>query len=1208
METIKKSNFSSYINNIKKLHNNNVRGTEKNDRNIFIRDFLGKIGYDLEKILNDVSQKGMGVTKFPDIRIYENEDERNKNVQSQLVIETKSFGSLRESLENIDYLQLKRYIVLNISKIRLICVTDYINMYVFNVTNIKKQNKLVIRNLDKITKVEEGNIKNNLYFQINLLKIDDKSLNYIKKISYESVFQKLIFVNPQDYAESLNIANYCVRKNFIEELYYIVEDIHSDIRVIFNSKIDNFIKYILIESCEEDFWINIHNEINNEEYSNGILKAYILWGIRMNYLNENIFKKKNSSDIHILKAYFSNTEYRESFILTSIYNIINKTFFLRAIEDMSTENTKFIKAGHNNRYLSNGILNLKAKECKESLVEYLRDIYEFRKDDLKPYAFILKKDIYNWVITEVSVENLIKLIKVFNNVNFKKLNQDILGDIYEHYLENKKYEKGKSQRELLGQYYTPKPIVRFMWELTRDVLICTSNRDLYDTNLPMLDIIDISYGSGTFLCESILQINQIASNRRISNSGIVFSYMKDRNDLRKVEDHIFGFEINPLSNSIADINLFFSLIQLYGIDNNLLKKYPLKKLKLFRTNSYDINHIRDINSYSKELIYFDKELNDTVQESKDIIESKSKKYDIVIFNPPYGYIKPNSIMKNYLIPFAYPKYNYDKYGNIKEFSWNNIMKGKVPDNENNKGKLRDNYAFFFGVADKLLKRKGVMTFISSNSFISIPTYKWYRKYILENYKIHYYINFNNVSERSLSMFSPEASIATSIMILTKEKPNDEHRIKYLDCSDNTSILEKYRIFLNITKYNSEIDNKNSIEEFNIKSLKEIKFVEHEQKKFLENEGYTLHIKNFSNLVNKNKFKKISSYGNMNSGVGPGDVKVFVNKNKEKLRSNIEDIIFSENLDKLNATAKEYIKSNLANNKIIKTYDENKCIKFVFQKNMKRYYYEDYHYIYHDRTILWRSRLKKKKNNEINEKYKLFLREMREKREIYSLVTDELIIPQDGGRFNYLICNEKLTVKEMYVLVALINSNVGQKIYKELGVGVKDIEVPDLEYMSNEIKEKLYLLSLELHEIYSDYNKLKNKCYIFKSKYFENNIKSKAFNYDLSSNSPYWNIKYSNVLFVDYYVSESKLYNEIILLNSNITIEMVSKEYAEKVYSKYLKDYNGDIRINNIVINDFDMLDEKEIFEIEKKIKNQINKLEDKINNIASKIYSNSLIE
>jgi Predicted helicase len=239
----------------------------------------------------------------------------------------------------------------------------------------------------------------------------------------------------------------------------------------------------------------------------------------------------------------------------------------------------------------------------------------------------------------------------------------------------------KSYRHLLGQFYTPKPIVRLMWQLTRDVLKKVKGRDLYEKELPYLDVLDVAYGSGTFLYEGMLQINQCASGKAINN-GIVYATLKDRSNDIKVEEHMYGFEINPLSKSIADINIFIALIQLYGVNGELLKKYPIERIKLFRTDSYDLKQSDNKKIQQESLLFMSEDAEEAFREKEEIMNSKNKKYDIIITNPPYGEKSPTRFIKSNLIPFAYAENNFDNLGNEVNFNWNKTnFQGQVPSSE-----------------------------------------------------------------------------------------------------------------------------------------------------------------------------------------------------------------------------------------------------------------------------------------------------------------------------------------------------------------------------------------------------------------------------------------------------------------------------------------------------------------------------------------------
>jgi predicted helicase len=198
-----------------------------------------------------------------------------------------------------------------------------------------------------------------------------------------------------------------------------------------------------------------------------------------------------------------------------------------------------------------------------------------------------------------------------------------------------------------------------------------------------------------------------------------------------------------------------------------------------------------------QLSLLEEEIKTSFKDAKKIIAAKLKKYDIIIGNPPYGKTKttPNNYMKNQLLPFAYPENNFDSQGNIIEYSIKNKgIKSKVPEFEKNRGKIEDMYAFGYGVANKLVKENGIISFITSNTILTLPSYKWIRKYFLDNYTIHYIINFNKVMERTNSMFSPESAIATVIFVMSKRKVKENEMIRFLDLSDIDSIKGKYDYF------------------------------------------------------------------------------------------------------------------------------------------------------------------------------------------------------------------------------------------------------------------------------------------------------------------------------------------------------------------------------------------------------------------------------
>jgi hypothetical protein len=1122
--------------------------------------------------------------------MYGESENKSKDSHSQFVIETKNYGLLNYKIDSIDFQQLKNYIISNKSKIRIICSTDYISMYVFNATEIKKQINVNI--LDKITASEINIFKKYLLYEIHFNKLKDRDTSDLKNLSYESVFAEHKFITPTDSEDLYSIQDSNNRKNFISNLFTLMKIIESDVKLDFNDILKNFFKEFNKLDNSISFKKSLITEITKEEFK--VIKSFLIWGSEMNYIPDIITISTNTFSKDEASAFFNNVEYQEAFILTSVYNLINKTFFIRILEDSSTDSTSFIRGMKNKRYLSNGILQDKMNESEESLVQYLKDIYEFSKPDLRHFSFLLRKDIYSWVLDWIDKPNLISFIRLFNDISFKKLTQDILGDIYEHYLEQDKMEDSKSFRRLLGQYYTPKPIVRLMWFLVRDVLKETTKRDLYVKDKPYLDILDPAYGSGTFLYEYILQVNQSETNNKPIKDGKVYGFIKERNKDSKIEDHLFGFEINPLSKSIADVNLFFGLIQAYGINN--IGAFPVQHLNIYRTNSFElgVNNADDIAAPLFSFIADD--LKYSLEEKKEIADAKTKQYDIIIANPPYGPITPSEYMINDLIPFAYPENNFDQNSNEINFNQkSNNVKGNIPSHEKNRGKLKDLYAFFFGVADKLIKDNGIICFITSNTYFSAPSYIWLRKYFLKNYTIHYLVNFNKRSEKGNSMFAPEAGIGTSIIVMSKIKPKLEHKIKILDLSEIPSIVEKFNVIAKI-KWSKNPKDKNDIMNFESYSVSSLKFKSIPQNNFLNTIDYI-----FSE--NELKFKieinasKLDSFLLMKSGVNTGDDTIFVNKDKKIIQNNVtKNIVDSLDYNDVNITLRNELIQRAKRNKF-GSFTESQLYPFLVEKDIDKHSLTPSAFIYYDPDIL----LRPGESQNILNPQKLIVHDNKSAYKVFSSVTDnEIIIPKQNDRIRYYL-NEDADL--LFAVCSILNSKV-MEYYFKISFGARIFPIKN-NLKNHKLYKKLVQLSKEIHDLTYDKNILNVSTVLFKSNWFKKNISPKIAIISILEGSDLWKLSYTNDMVHDYYVSNVKIDEERkheIILNSETKIICKDNEVAQKLYNTYLKAYDGDLSEQEININLTEFTKPEKYSEIAKSIENKCLEIESEIDDLVFKIY------
>ncbi|GEM_PF-2670908 len=1195
--------IEEYSEKIKQVHEVNEKnsGYEINDRRFFVDYILKGLGYKDSDVLIDVPQTNYYLgTRSADIRIFGANEIKKKTSHSQFVIETKNYRLYREKA--IDFLQLKRYIKYNEAKIRIIAATDYEKMYVFNATMIKKNSRMNLSKLDSINEIEKKIFKENLLYELNLINLEDNEYKELYNLSYKKVFSEQKFINPAEYEKTNSLSIPDVRKNFIMVLYHLMINLQSKIYPVFQTHVLLFIPQIYDIKGKKGWKKQLDKLLEDKEHQP--ILNYLLWCVEMNYLDEFIFNESQRilSDIEDI---LNDSEKKDSFVLTSVYSVINKLMFIRILEDSSTETTKFIEGNESGRYISNGILEKKRKEGTQALAQYIISIFNFEYDDFEPYSFILKKDIYNWVLLfsdNLIADLLIELIRLFNDTNFKSINQDLLGDIYEHYLEQDEDEiHRKNYRRLLGQYYTPKPIVRLMWYLTRTVIQQRKGRDIYIHNQNNLDIIDPACGSGTFLVEASLQMNESYSNRKIDKNGTVYSFVNDEK-VESISNNIYGFELNPLSKTICDINLFFSMVQTYGMKN--LAKKEISKLNTYRTDSLELN-VEVIQESKVPSFMMMPEIRNSLEKKDLLIEAKKKKYDIVIGNPPYGYTTPTMEMKNVFIPYAYAENNFNNNQDNIEFGWNNKLGvGKVPQNEKNIGKIADLYAFFFGLGDKLVKDDGVISFITSNTYLSIPSYKWFRKYLLENYTIEYLINFNPISSKENSMFFPDAGIATSIIIMSKTKCLDNHQIKVMDLSDYESIKEKYEFFADIEWINIQEKkyDKNDIKSFTIKPLKKINFKYIQQKNLLKNVDYVFNLnvdekeELLSQLIKKSE--RITTFSRKHTGVDVGDLNLLVTDSREELKENIENKVFNRNLVGYSKTIIKKIQKSFKDGVIQTAFDESRVKLFIYQSDMEPYNCLNNYYTYHDKAIMWRARYKEGiKTEPINRKYKLFIREKRgNKSSINSVVNKDYALPQHGGRFMYMVDDENITIEDLYVMSGLINSKVSQYIYRFGVKANKEVYILNPKKIESISYKEILDKSMEIHETLYDFNSIINGDASFNSNYFkEKNKVLEDMIFKATDNNIYFNLVIKNKLYVDYEINcPQKKDDGSIRLNEDITLYFMTDDIHKDAVFNFFVSCNGksiqDVELNMFNVQKLDDVYQKEVDDYVEYLMNQIDEI------------------
>lgn len=168
----------------------------------------------------------------------------------------------------------------------------------------------------------------------------------------------------------------------------------------------------------------------------------------------------------------------------------------------------------------------KRKNAIKDLKDTIRKLKFYSNND---FAF---KDVHNEELFYQNGKILVEMVQLFEKYRIVyPSKQQFLGDLFEQLL-----NKGFKQNE--GQFFTPMPITRFIWDsLPVERIVHTGQGDTYPK------VIDYACGAGHFLTEAVEAINH---------------YKGRTEDNDWVRDHIFGIEKDYRLARVAKISLFMN--------------------------------------------------------------------------------------------------------------------------------------------------------------------------------------------------------------------------------------------------------------------------------------------------------------------------------------------------------------------------------------------------------------------------------------------------------------------------------------------------------------------------------------------------------------------------------------------------------------------------------------------------------------------------
>lgn len=356
---------------------------------------------------------------------------------------------------------------------------------------------------------------------------------------------------------------------------------------------------------------------------------------------------------------------KETFCRETAYIILNRALFARIAEDKEI-------VGHT-RLSSGGMADELERDESRPYLDALMDTYD-QIDNHYPDLYELGIFDWWWVSQDKrgqfdrdenrrqrTLEDefdyvLGTILKRLNRFDFEYVNRDILGHVYEDYLP-------KQERKELGEYYTPIEVVRFML----DTIEYRPSEDIGEKK-----VLDPACGSGTFLTEVTERLIQWFLNKFDKENVHYLNSDEAQIILERIEDNIYGIDINPFAVHITQINLLFRTIDLY---DKITERDPHYSMEGFEVHVADtlsptvrekqqggtdtageqvnLQQFAEYNGRASSFVKDRKEVNNLKDEEE---------FDLVVANPPYIRIQNiNSMKETYSDRYASAIKNFDLY-------------------------------------------------------------------------------------------------------------------------------------------------------------------------------------------------------------------------------------------------------------------------------------------------------------------------------------------------------------------------------------------------------------------------------------------------------------------------------------------------------------------------------------------------------------------
>lgn len=377
-----------------------------------------------------------------------------------------------------------------------------------------------------------------------------------------------------------------------------------------------------------------------------------------------------------------------------------------------------------------------------------------------------------WIVDDlVEIFRAVDLNRLLHNYGHSTGMNDPFLHFYETFLES--YDKVNKEKR--GVYYTPLPVVRFIVRAVDDLLktefnlphgladdtkvkykrfvyVDTSNKRAKqpkevwsEEEIYKVQILDPATGTGTFLAETIRKIYEYFVNQK----GIWSQYVDNA-----LIPRLNGFEIMMTPYVMCHLKLDL-LLQ----DTGYITTKQTNRFNVYLTNALEKDE-------TTKYPLFDW----LSEEARQAGKIKSEKPIMVVMgNPPYSV---SSCNKNEYIDELMEVYKQDL-------------------NERNIQPLSDDYIKFIRMGESFIEKnkKGILAYISNNSFLDGVIHRQMRKHLLETFDKIYVINLHGNAKKKEccadgskdeNVFDIQQGVSINIFIKTNSDNKESAKVYYKD--------------------------------------------------------------------------------------------------------------------------------------------------------------------------------------------------------------------------------------------------------------------------------------------------------------------------------------------------------------------------------------------------------------------------------------------